>query len=352
MSQPRAISNNRMERRAVDALAANAPIVRIAEHGGVVFDVRRSRPSAGDHWACCPFHAEKTPSFHVVERAGERYFRCHGCGAKGDAIALAMRLLGCNFRDAVRSCNGGADMRPDSVVIAAREQRRCGLDASKATESNAHRDAARSIYAGGGPIVGTGGENYFRLVRAIAVPLDHTEIRFHPTCPFNPYAPDKGKTSPAIVAAIRTADGAHIGTHCTFIRADGSGKAYLPHLKGARMVAGEMAGGFICLGRVADAAVIGEGIESTLSASQALGVPGLAAISAGNMAKLMLPWRLSRVLIAFDRDEKRTGENAANTLAERAWANGVGVELAPPPDGFNDWNDAAKAHALGGVHVR
>lgn len=48
----------------------------------------------------CPFHGEKTPSFHVHPEQG--YFKCFGCGAGGDVIAFAMQLENQPFTDAAR----------------------------------------------------------------------------------------------------------------------------------------------------------------------------------------------------------------------------------------------------------
>ncbi len=48
----------------------------------------------------CPFHGEKTPSFHV--HAEEGYFKCFGCGAGGDVIAFLQKLENVPFPDAVR----------------------------------------------------------------------------------------------------------------------------------------------------------------------------------------------------------------------------------------------------------
>ena len=219
-------------------------------------------------------------------------------------------------------------------------------DAERATKLA----AAKRIWAAAGDIIGTRGERYFRVARTIVAPLDHVDLRFHPTCPFSPYQPDPARTCPAIVAAIRI-DGAQIGTHITFIRTDGGGKADLPHLKKARLVVGAMGGGFVRLGGVTDAAVIGEGIESALSASDALGLPALATIGAGNMRQVVLPHTLKRIVIAFDRDTSGVGEASAHELARRCTFEGRTVELAPPPERFGDWNDAAKAKANGGAHV-
>ena len=36
----------------------------------VQWDRRKSHPGRGDFWACCPFHTEKTPSFHAEDRKG------------------------------------------------------------------------------------------------------------------------------------------------------------------------------------------------------------------------------------------------------------------------------------------
>ncbi len=47
----------------------------------------------------CPFHAEKTPSFHVHVDRG--FFYCFGCGAKGDAFDYVMRTQGVAFIDAL-----------------------------------------------------------------------------------------------------------------------------------------------------------------------------------------------------------------------------------------------------------
>jgi hypothetical protein len=207
--------------------------------------------------------------------------------------------------------------------------------------------AAKRGWNAAGPLIGTRGERYVRVARAISAPLEHADLRFHPACPLSPYKPDGARTCPAMLAAIR-ADNILIGTHTTFLRADGGGKA---DMKKTRLIVGAMGGGFILLGRVTDAAVIGEGIESSLSASDALGLPAIAAISAGNMAKLILPETLRRVVIAFDRDVSGVGEAAAHKLARRCIFEGRDVELAPPPESFADWNDCAQAQAHGGAYV-
>ncbi len=75
--------------------------VSIADYAGrrLTWNKQKTRPSAGDFWACCPFHQEKSPSFHVLD--GKGIYKCFGCGEKGDVFSLAMKLEGLSFPEAV-----------------------------------------------------------------------------------------------------------------------------------------------------------------------------------------------------------------------------------------------------------
>jgi DNA primase len=65
----------------------------------VQWDRRKSNPGKGDFWACCPFHTEKSPSFHADDRKG-RYF-CFGCKASGDIFTFLVEKEGAPFYEAV-----------------------------------------------------------------------------------------------------------------------------------------------------------------------------------------------------------------------------------------------------------
>ena len=43
----------------------------------VQWDLRKSNQAKGDMWAPCPFHQEKTASFHVDDNKG--FYYCFGC---------------------------------------------------------------------------------------------------------------------------------------------------------------------------------------------------------------------------------------------------------------------------------
>ena len=52
------------------------------------------------HWACCPFHHEKTPSFSVDRK--NNIFTCFGCGETGDVITFVAKLKGIEPLEAVK----------------------------------------------------------------------------------------------------------------------------------------------------------------------------------------------------------------------------------------------------------
>ncbi len=65
----------------------------------VTWDTRKTNAARGDYWASCPFHQEKSASFHVDEAKG--YYYCFGCHAKGDAVTFVRETENLGFMEAV-----------------------------------------------------------------------------------------------------------------------------------------------------------------------------------------------------------------------------------------------------------
>ncbi len=82
----------------LEELHSRVPVSRIVGRK-VTWDQRRSHPGKGDYWAPCPFHQEKTASFHVDDRKG--FYYCFGCHEKGDAIAFLKATENLTFIEAV-----------------------------------------------------------------------------------------------------------------------------------------------------------------------------------------------------------------------------------------------------------
>ena len=74
----------------------------------VTWDARKSNLGKGDLWAPCPFHQEKTASFHVDDRKG--YYYCFGCHAKGDAVSFVKETDNVGFMEAVEILARAAGM--------------------------------------------------------------------------------------------------------------------------------------------------------------------------------------------------------------------------------------------------
>jgi DNA primase len=90
----------------------------------VSWDRRKSKPAKGDHWACCPFHGEKTPSFHVDDRKGR--YHCFGCQVSGDHFKFLMEQDGLSFPEAVERLAGEAGLampEPDPEAARRHEAR-------------------------------------------------------------------------------------------------------------------------------------------------------------------------------------------------------------------------------------
>jgi hypothetical protein len=55
-------------------------------------------------WWLCPFHGDRNPSLCI--EPGKAWWRCYGCGEKGDAATLVMKVVGCTFPEAVAYLTG------------------------------------------------------------------------------------------------------------------------------------------------------------------------------------------------------------------------------------------------------
>src|ERR1700753_864389 len=78
-------------------------------------------------WGCCPFHAEKSPSFKVENE--RRTYHCFGCGKGGDAFKWLTETEGLSFPEAVQKLAGeaGGGVSAWSPEDEARETRKKSL---------------------------------------------------------------------------------------------------------------------------------------------------------------------------------------------------------------------------------
>lgn len=237
----------------------------------------------------------------------------------------------CGFRDILAALGLGSDdfTPPEEALMANRSAERQAVARRKEQQ-------ARHIWDETEAVAGTPAELYLRS-RGLTCDLPNT-LRFHPSCWHA-----SAKRLPALVALID--GGAGFATHRTYLRDDGHGKANVDPNK---TMLGSVAGGAVKLRGGSGLTMIGEGIESTLSAAILYGAPEMtvwAALSASGMSTVNLP-RFGRLgglgqgrpslIIAVDGD--KVGRRAGHELAERAHLHGWRVDIMDPGDGA-DWND-------------
>lgn len=249
-----------------------------------------------------------------------------------DKLLLNCKKSGCSFRDilAAAGISPGSYTPPDPAIIAQREREEAAQAAKRAKQ-------AEWCWSESLPIGDTLAETYLRG-RSITCALPDT-LRFHPEAWHGPTA----KRHPALVGLVEGGEGAAV--HRTYLRPDGTGKAAVDPDK---MMLGATAGGAVRLTQGPGPLLIGEGIESTLSAFILHGdltATAWAALSTSGMRGLRLPTvgRIGKVgtgraslIVAVDGE--KAGRNAGRELAERAHWLGWQVGIMDPGDGA-DWND-------------
>ena len=105
----------------IDRIRQQTGVVQLI--GETVKLVRRGR----SHVGLCPFHKEKTPSFHVNEERG--FYHCFGCGEHGDIFKFVQNVEGLDFIESVRRLAERAGI--EIVETASDAERRRQADARR-----------------------------------------------------------------------------------------------------------------------------------------------------------------------------------------------------------------------------
>lgn len=240
----------------------------------------------------CPLcHASGAREGKPAKRAGGAFsvdvqagvFKCWGCLKGGDVIRLEQLMGGGTAREAAERLAGVTTAPPRARAEPA--PRPAPGDLSPAER------VARETWAQAWPgIAGTIVETYLRG-RGIAAALiagANGRLRYHPQAKWGWDATDKRWVcAPAMVAQVVGPGGPTGGVHVTYLRPDGSGKARLDPAKRMwgpqRDRDGRPGGVWLTAPDAPGPLLVGEGVESTLSAGQLQGRPCrlVAALSLG-----------------------------------------------------------------------
>jgi putative DNA primase/helicase len=209
------------------------------------------------------------------------------------------------------------------------------LQSSKQGRMSAHTGrAALKIWVNARNAVGTPVETYLRH-RGIKINIPPT-LRFAANAPHKP----SGRCFPTMIAAVTVwPERQPCAVHRTFLDESGMGKA---SVEPKRMTLGPLRGAAVRLAEATERLMVGEGIETCLSAMQATGLPAWVALSTGGLQTIKLPPEVREVTILADGDEP--GEKAAQAAARRFLADHRHVRIARPPSGM-DFNDMLNARS-------
>jgi putative DNA primase/helicase len=196
---------------------------------------------------------------------------------------------------------------------------------------NAERIAqARQIYS-----CGAWDERVAVYLRSRGIHLTSPVLRFTEQAPHR-----LGARVPAMLAPVVNVTGGQTGTHLTYLRGDGSGKADLPK-EYQRESRGLIHGGAIRLIPFEPDVelVLAEGLETSLAASELFGLPCWSAVYAGGLCSLVLPPEVRRIVIAADNDASGVGQRNALAAYDRWTAEGRSARIKTPPNTGDDFND-------------
>ena len=297
-----------MARLDIDAIRAAYPLPDVLGS-----DVKLMR--SGNEWkCCCPFHADRSPSFTIF--ADGRRFYCFGCGVCGDVVDYVRLSHQVDLRTAAAILTGETNL----PVIQTRLTRPADNRGSDRTGE------AIAIWRNAAPIAGTPAEAYLRnrgLHLHLPESLRFARLRYG----------KNGREYPCLIACVGSVDNKLIGIQRTYLASDGSGKANVPK---AKLSLGAVSGGAIRLAPAAANMTVTEGLEDGLTLQQKMGCAVWVAAGATMLPKMIFPAGVNRVGIGGDGDE--AGRIAARKAAAAYSGRGIKAHCFFPHDDFKDFN--------------
>ena len=89
---------------------------------GVISGYVTLKKKGSNHWGCCPFHNEKTPSFAVSEN--KQMYHCFGCGESGNVYTFLMKYENYSFPEAVKALADRAGVALPELEYTEEQKRR------------------------------------------------------------------------------------------------------------------------------------------------------------------------------------------------------------------------------------
>lgn len=266
----------------------------------------------GGHWAgsygmCrCPAHDDSSPSLSV---------------RVGDSSLLFKCFAGCDTVDVLRA------IRRRSLDIPTGPP---SMDWDRQPRDHMMTERAGTLWDAALPFAGSPAERYARSRALAGFP---GSLRYHPRTPLGPRRAVRFR--PALLAAVRSRDRI-VAVERLFLDAP-HGRA-AADLDPAKRLLARPSDGAVRFGLVGTTLGLAEGWETAWSAFLMLGIPVWATLGSERFPHVAVPDHVDHLILLPDDDlAGMIGADKALVAHERP---GRLIEILPPPDGHNDWNDA------------
>lgn len=288
----------------------------------------RLRPAAGGFMGICPFHKERTASFHVNDTRGT--YKCFGCSAWGDIYDWLMQTRGLTFQEAVE------ELSRDVVtgVSGARTMTRESVKADTGDDERRRISHAHGLWLKREPVAGTLAERYLAETRGIKTLLPDMLGYVH-----RAYCSPLGEETPALIAPLQDSAGHVTAVQQIFLCRETLDAWRDPDGRRIKRTLGVMRDGCVRLGLPDTTLGLAGSVEDALAASALFSLPVWATCGEQRFERVWVPDEVTELVIFADADA--AGQRAADAGARKHWdRRNVTVHA---PTGFKDWNERMMA---------
>lgn len=318
--------------------------------------VAQEIPLRHDGFGLCPFHDERSPSFHV--NAKGNYFKCFGCGAHGNPIDWVRLRRGLDFPSAVRELLGLSDDQSGVSSQLARPTRNPLPPAGHFFDREddlARANRARAIWRGAKPIAETSAAWLYLHQRGISKSIP-ASLRSHPALSCS----EAGQKLPALVAAFQAPSRDVVAIQRIWLSRsvtfDGGERPNLDNrapLRARKKTLGRLGDAAVRLAPAGRVLGLAEGVETGLAAMRLFRLPvwvvgGLSRLGypahdgrPERVPSIWLPPEVEELVIFGDNGE--IGHRVADFASDWWSRRGLRAEAVYPRERFSDFNDQLMA---------
>lgn len=288
------------------------------------------RPASGGWMGCCPFHRDRTPSFHVSDIKGT--YRCFGCNAWGDTFDFVMQTKGVGFQEAVRSI-AGEFIEP---TISGPLQREVEREAA-AVDDRRRIHHAHELWMKREPIGESLACRYLRDTRGITGLIPDILGYVH-----RAYCSPLGEEVPALIAPLQNKHGHVTAVQQIFLCHETMDAYRDENGRRIKRTLGAMQDGAVRMGIPDMALGLAGSVEDALAASAMFSLPVWATCGEARFERVWVPEDVEHLIIFADADDP--GRKAAKAV-EAKHRDLRRVTICYPQRGAKDFTHMAEMRA-------